>query len=251
MKKISVFFGLVYFLLCIVSCGLETYIYLYPVEIITSTEVTRGEVFLPTQYPPSDEYFRNYTIYYRIYLTDFYEPTFVDGSQRRNVNTFLDDHFNTLSRYTVSESLMTTAITKAFSDLNYHILSAADPVTQEEIPLYRILNSPSPGTVPVRFDFTAFHIPYFTEPSGNSYLLFRSRSSEPAPNRLFNYSESLATSPITSNSNADVQPKTGSGSTRYAYVSMYILASGIDNGYSQIFSRPSHIGIFLLPWQNP
>jgi hypothetical protein len=47
--------------------------------------------------------------------------------------------------------------------------------------------------------------------------------------------------------NADVADQSGISGPRYTYVSMYILAYGMDNNFSSVYSTPTHIGIFLLP----
>ena len=227
------------------SCGLETYVYLNPVEIVNVSGVTNAIITLPTGQDPS---FRNYTIYYRIYLTDIFLPTFSGTSaERNNVNTQLASHFATLERYTSSDSVSPTSIDTVFSNLGYYSLFVS-PDGIRSLPLSSVLNTVSGS---ILLDFTDGNTPTLEFPAGAFYTLFRTSSITTEPDRLFAYTDSLANAPISSAINSDVQSKTGSGSTRYAYVSMYILASGINNTYAPLYSKPSHIGIFQLPRVTP
>jgi hypothetical protein len=229
------------FILLFISCGLETYVFFNPVEIINVSGVTNAIITLPSG---QDPLFRNYMIYYRIYLTDIFLGTF-SGTvmERNNVNTQLASHYATMERYTSNDNISPTAIDTVLKNLGYHALF----VTTDGIngkPLHEVLNAVS-GTI--WLDFTDAKNPSMQFPSGVYYDLFRSNSFESRPNRLFAYSDELAGSIISKEVNTDVQQRTGSGSTKYAYVSMYLLATGSDNNYAPLYSRPSHIGIFQLP----
>ena len=70
MKRTKALYSFIYlFCVLFVSCGLETYVYLEPVESVITTGDTSAFITLPPV-PPQHSLFRNYMIYYRIYLTD-------------------------------------------------------------------------------------------------------------------------------------------------------------------------------------
>ena len=77
------------------------------------------------------------------------------------------------------------------------------------------------------------------------------RSSElisPEPDMFFRNSTELSDiTKANSNINADVAVRSGIA-IPYAYVSMYIVAIGLNPvGFTQIYSKPTHISIFRLP----
>ncbi|MDR0474985.1 MAG: hypothetical protein LBH43_15090 [Treponema sp.] len=234
MKRAEAFIFL-NFILLFSSCGLETYDFLYPVENIKVKDVTAATITLPSGQTAN---FQNYMIYYRIYLTDNRSGTLDTSFQRNMVNTQLDSDYATLERYTSNDNVSPMAIDTVLKNLGYYALFVNGK------PLIEVLYAAS-GTI--ELDFTVKN-PYMQFPPGVIYDLFRSNSFESLPDRLFIFSLELADeSTISKEVNADVQKKTGTGSTVAAYVSMYILAVGSDDNYSPIYSRPSHIGIFELP----
>ena len=237
MKKTKAFFGLI-FVLLLGSCGLETYVYLNPVEIITINGVIGASVTLPSSQQPQ---FRNYMIYYRIYLANRSESTFATELQINNVNTVLYQHYKSLARYTSNDNVSSTAIGTVFGNLGYYSLFVSPDGTNGK-PLGDVLNAPTGGTI--WLDFTDSKIPSLEFPLGVLYELFRADKFENQSSRLFTYNDDLANSNTT---NSDVQGKTGDDPVIGAYVSMYIVAFGIDENFSPVYSRPTHIGIFQLP----
>jgi hypothetical protein len=257
------------------SCGLEDYIFLEPVDIAYATGTNSAIIVLsPTNSAsPNDEYFRFYTIYYRIYISDRDLSGIVSG-QMFDVNPALASHYNTLAPYTTNDNVSPNAIGSVFSSLRYHPLYLSLNKTAP-IDLYQILGRQSyTGTAPpvpapwpptpqpwnISLDFTDsaegpfMTLSYDTLSSRRLYLFRSSGFTSSPPDRLFfntTGSGSITDATIISNTvNADVEPKSGLSdaiTTRYTYVSMYILAAGIDQNYTQIFSRPKHIGIFRLP----
>ena len=254
------FFALVIaFNLFYVSCGLESFVFLEPIELVSVTGVNRADVSLPSQPSPADDYFRSYVIYYRIYLTDTYVPNFTSDPQRSMVNTYLAQHYSTLERYTTPNNSSASGIDGIFRSLNYYPLYVSDSgIIKASSDILRppsYGNSSPPPFPPdniVQLDFTDYQIPVLILYPYNAALtvslpLNRAHNFTSTPDRLFNYTNDLATSSISPDENADVQQKTGTGVTLTAYVSMYIIATGIDTNYSPIYSRPTHIGIFNLP----
>jgi len=232
------FIAFLIYVLCI-SCGLETYVYLNPVEIVSVTEVTRAEIVLPSQ---SAAEFRNYTIFYRIYLSSFLVSASVE-SQLSDINTTLASHYRTLAPYTIDDNVSPASIDSVFRNLRYYYISLNDNLNNEK-QLYKVLNSPSWGTI--KLDFSSRdRPPFLTDTNGSDeYDLLRANSFTSQPDRLFIYTTELESS-ISDTVNIDVQMNPNGQS--YAYVSMYILATGINENYSPLYSRPKHIGIFRLP----
>jgi hypothetical protein len=242
------------------SCGLEDYIYLEPVDIAYATGVTNATIVLPNN--SSNSYFRFYTIFYRIYIGDQSPLSMMTSSDRNLFNPTLASHYNTLEPYTTNDNVSPNAIGTVFSSLRYYPLYfSLDKLN--EIALYQILGTqnygaispPSAGdTISLSFtDSTKGPFMTLSNAPGNEFYLFRSRDFTPHPDRLFfntTGSSSITDASIITNSvNADVEPKSNiiEANPKTTYVSMYILATGIDQNYTQIFSRPKHIGIFRLP----
>ena len=246
MKRTSLFYSL-FFALLLVSCGLENEVYLEPVEIVSSISLNSAEIVLPANPAPE---FRYYGIYYRIYLSDYPSTSVTVDSERNLINAALGTHYRTLDRYTTDDFISPSALDMVFRDLKYYSVFLKDPSGTERA-LSEVLYSPAAGVI--RLDFTAYKNSTLIDTMGVSYELLRARSNSFAsfpPDRLLVYSNVLSDGSIITNEiNADLQKKSsGAGETgQYTYISLYILAAGIDNNYSPIFSRPKHIGIFMLP----
>ncbi|MDR0600697.1 MAG: hypothetical protein LBG84_11595 [Treponema sp.] len=238
------------FLLCLVapffSCGVEDYVYLNPVETAYSVGVTRATITLPSGQPSE---FRYYTIFYRIYISDILSNSITSDAERRNINPSLATHYNTLDPYTANDSNPPNNLVSIFNSLRYYSLYVSqDKIT--EIPLYDQLNSASGGAVYLDFTDTS-DAPFMTinNPNGTRFYLFRAPGFTSLPDRLF-YNTSgpgSLSEPITSDTNADVEQKSGvTPSPQYTYVSLYIAATGTDNNFAPLYSRPKHIGILRL-----
>jgi len=242
------------FVLSLVSCGLETEAFLEPVEIVSSDK-DRAEIVLPDQTSiPSPDLFRNYAIYYRIYLSDIPPPaqTINLPSQRQQINPSLEAHYNVLNRYTTTDNVSPSAIDLEFRTLKYYSIFLRDVSSGAEKDLSAVLNSSLPPGTIIRLAFPTTQNSTLTDTFFNNvYDLLRANSftSEPL-NRLFVYSNNLANgNNVTNDQNTDIQKKTTGNENDiapYAYVSMYILATGIDYNYSPLYSRIKHIGIFEL-----
>lgn len=240
------------------SCGIEEYVYLDPIETAYSTGVNQGRIVIPSGSPSS--YFRYYTIFYRIYISDVPFTAITSDTQRRDLNPVLASHYNTIDPYTVNETISPSTIGSVFNNCRYHPLYVGLN-TSNEIAMHELLNIGGYGAIPavtsgappvpheINLDFTNSTAgPFFTlnyDTASNPFFLFRSAGGfTPLPDRLFFFSSDMVTT-VNNDVNADVELKTGS-SPLYAYVSVYILATGIDDNYTLIYSRPKHVGIFRL-----
>ena len=215
-------------LICVllVSCGLESYVYLNPAEVRSYT-IFSAEITLPQQ--AADE-FRNYIIYYRIYLSSLQLES-SPQVQYNDINTMLFNDYRMLLRYEDDDNMAPASIDRVFKERKYYSLN---PVN--------ILNSKAGGIVQLDFttDSTSPLMLYYPLPSSvlnGPFELLRYDVS--LTDRTFNNTKVLE------NIAADIQD---SDTTRvFAYVSMYILAFGVDSNYSPLYSRPKHIGVFRLP----
>jgi len=232
------------------SCGLETYVYLNPVESITIRGMNSVSIILPKEQPAN--YFRYYTIYYRIYISDVNLTSITNDTQRRQINPNLANHYNVLDPYTTSDNVSPNALESVFERLKYHFLYIDAAGTARSI--NTVLDITVLGfavfNAMVELDFTV-NPPVMTVNSGTPFVLNRASTNfTPRPDRLFvnttgtgNLSDSSIISDVV---NADVE-RIEAGSGLFTYVSMYIFAVGIDENYSPLYSKPKHIGIFRLP----
>ena len=243
--KITNSFYILIFTLLVASCGLEIEVFLEPVQIVSSTSINSVEIILPANPAPE---FRFYDIYYRIYLSDYPLTSVTVDSERNLINASLGSHYNTLDRYTIDDNISPGTLAMVFDNLKYYSISLRGAAGNERA-LSTVLFSPAAGII--RLDFTAYKNSTLVDTSGISYDILRAVNFTSLPaDRLLVYSNELGNGGYISNViNADIQNKSsGVGETgQYAYISMYILASGIDNNYSRIISRPKHIGVFRLP----
>jgi hypothetical protein len=226
------------------SCGIDAPEYIYPIDVVSSTGVYYANIILPSGQTSE---FRHYSIYYRIYLSDLLLDSITE-IQRYNINSELDRHFLRLNPYTTNDNVSPATISSIFNELKFfNLFVSSDRIN--EISLNTVLS----GSGEIQLDFTNSQGPTFKKNSDPPLYLFRANNFTALPNRLFvfsNQANELADENIISNDvNTDIQRKTDGSVLRasYAYVSLYIIATGIDSNYSPIYSRPTHIGIFRLP----
>ncbi|MDR1390484.1 MAG: hypothetical protein LBJ31_10975 [Treponema sp.] len=230
------------------ACGIENYIYLEPVTSASTSAGTTASFSTPGQSSPN---FRYYTIFYRIYLSATNETAPAPVNYNA-INPVLASHYNTLYPYTYADNSTPSSLGTVFANLNYYSLAVNNGS------LYNLLNSASSFSVQLRFDEPSGTVdtksPYLTINSGSTrYRLFRNESASDdfSSNPVYRYFYGANTpyslyAPLpTANTNRDVQ--TAAGTLAYSYVSFYVVAQGIDDNYSPVYSRPTHIGVLRLP----
>jgi hypothetical protein len=231
------------FVLC-VSCGLETYVYLYPAEIVYNPGTNTATIWLPSQSAPE---FSNYVIYYRIYLSNSNVFPVAEG-QLGGINTALNSHYSTLYPYTTNDTVSSVSLDSVFSRAGYYSLDVEGSTR-----LSSLLTNNSTGTVMLNFapstDNPPYPYPRVTIDSGTPLNLRRNSSAGLQPNEALDqlFFSNFAGVSTTNNANSDIEPRTGAEPTLNAYVSLYVLAAGIDSNYSPVYSRPTHAGLFILP----
>jgi hypothetical protein len=241
-------------ILCIVmalftSCGIEDYLYLYPVpqSNVTVELNSKATVRLPSSGNYDSVSNFHFTLFYRIYISG----TPLDSiavSDYNILNPSLASDYNVLLPYTDTSSTSTTnisAVGTVFRNRNYYALEL------EAANIDNALGSGAGGeTLTLDFLQTPGRSPVM-EIAGRYYTLFRSNGNgnfEPEPDRYFRASDDLTDSAkAISLVNADVVPASGTPVEKYAYAAFYIAASGMDGNFSPIYSAPTFVGVLRLP----
>ncbi|MDR0719495.1 MAG: hypothetical protein LBF78_07655 [Treponema sp.] len=249
------------------ACGIEDYPYIEPInESRISTESNyRATINMPGSMSSGN--FTNYVIYYRIYVSNTTPELFPNADTKNKIGvinpTMLTD-YAAIEPYTNIDSVSTSTNT-LFTNRKFYTMALAGSQTMENV----LDNSVFGQTLTFDFSQTGgVDIPTLTIGSGppvintNSFYLQRSNSNftkvpsitaSPitVPFFPFQNSEELSKKEnLTTDINLDVANKSDiiEGDPHYTYVLMYIAAVGLNTqSYTQIYSIPTLIGIFLLP----
>jgi hypothetical protein len=244
-KKLILFFGVCFaagvFLL---TCGIEEYYYLPQVpEINIKPEFnTAATIRLPSL--NSYYYALNYSIFYRIYISGQLTSGEINTpSLRSSISSNLSNDFDVI--YPNTDPISTSAGTPAntlFKNRNYFELELEGVDIKNLLPV-------NGGSINVQFPNIQGGYPVLSFNDGTEILLKRSTDLiSPEPDRYFRNTSKLSDpEKAISNVNADVAGRSGL-SQRYAYVSMYIVAVGLNPvAFTPIYSKPTHISVFKLP----
>ncbi|GEM_PF-2257193 len=198
---LCIILGVVFF-----SCGIEEYIYLFPVSNVSVNGVSSITITTPDQSSVAS-YFDRYLIFYRIYLSDK-NLSSVSSSDLSSINTAMASHYSYFSTYTLTAnySVVSYNMSDIFNQKGFYELS----VTDSSVNLT--------SDTPVTFTLTL-----------NSGLRYKSRS--------------FSKSDINKNGNDDEDVE---GTGQYAYVMFYIIAFGTDTGGSAIYSNPTWLGVLKI-----
>jgi hypothetical protein len=250
MRSYSLFCGLlVFFLEGFSSCGIEDYAFLFPVSGRVEVELNSKATIILSMAEVTD-YFTHFTVYYRIYISAVPLSGSIGQGDLSTLNPTLDSDYRTFLPYTSNtDTTISTSIGNLFRNRNYQAL------TVEGADIEALLSPNSrnktlaldfiqiPGTIPVLIiDNTSYKL---RRSSGDGLF-------NPVPqDRYFLNSLELNTNAnATSSINADVVALSGTAAAvRYTYVSLYIVATGIDPNFSPIYSAPTFIAILRLPDQ--
>jgi len=249
----AITFGLCFFsVLCLLSCGLEDFLYLDYIPDGTINDVTSARIQLPSGSAEGySSYFLNFAIFYRIYISGQPESGEINTSTLRSqINSALNSDFQ--SFYYLTDKTSTSAnpsnLETTFNNRKYFKL------TLEEDNINKVLGSGSLGkTLDIQFSPVNGERPVLML-NGVTYTLRRAVSGpslefKPVPDDryFFNHPDLNNSANVTNEINADVAaPNSNTPLTpRYTYVSMYIFAIGRDY-ISTIYSQPTHIGVFRL-----
>jgi len=206
------------------SCGIEEYIYLYPVNTPTNTEIDNNIQFtLPASQPSS--VFTGYRIYYRIYLSENVTRT-----------PTIETDWNLIS---TANSTPATLSNLLENTLSYKQVSFYEKDT--EIRAYP-LTADSTGWKYI-IDFNISVEPYYValirynsydDVNGNYFQLCR--ESDAQTKMLFEYFDNL--------NGPDINSSSISYNT--AYAQFIIVATGFNSG-TIIMSEATRLGVLALP----
>lgn len=205
LNYLFIILGVVFF-----SCGIEEYIYLFPVSNVSVNGVSSITITTPDQSSVAS-YFDRYLIFYRIYLSDK-NLSSVSSSDLSSINTAMASHYSYFSIYTstANYSVVSYNMSDIFNQKGFYELS----VTDSSVTLT--------SDTPVTFTLTL-----------NSGLRYKSRS--------------FSKSDINKNGNDDEDVEGDANTTgQYAYVMFYIIAFGTDTGGSAIYSNPTWLGVLKI-----
>jgi hypothetical protein len=234
------------------TCGIDDYIYLYPVQEgnINVRLTEEATIILPSASLDEVQYFTNFTIFYRIYISDLPVNSTITANMMQTINTTLYNDYNAIYPSTSNNSSSTSVNTNVgslFSNRRYYEL-ALDGSTIESF----LDDSAQGQTLTIAFPAQINVSPSINITGGGTYSLQRSNGNNtfnPQPNLNFiNTDELNRTDNAIPTVNADVVDKPGISGPRIAYVSMYIVKMGRDsNTLATIYSAPTFIGILKLP----
>jgi len=232
------------------SCGIEDIPFIDPIPQgnITQAMNNRAFVRIPADSPGAT--FTNFAVFYRIYVSDTLQASTTSTSVYSAINSTLASDYNSFSGYIDSTTQVNVDMERVFQNRRYRylVLEDTNPINK----INTVLSESSFGQSLV-FDFSSSKRPTMTL-ENNTYTLWRSDGGglfSPRPDRYFlNSNELSSPDNINDQINADVVNKTGipDGGMRYTYVAMFIVAVGFNpSTYSNIYSTPSLIHVFLLP----
>ena len=225
-KYLYLFIYFVLFLLLFTSCGIEEYIYLYPVNTPTNTEIDNYIKFnLPVSQPNS--VFTGYRIYYRIYLSD-------NNASTRNI--LIDSDWNKISQANLTPALISNILenTLSYKQLSFY----KDNTETRAYPL----TTDSTG-LKYKIDFNISSVPNYvvlinydsSDDTKENYFQI-CRNSDSQTKLLFEY-------PVTSSEVDDISKQTDDNE---AYVQFVIVATGFNSG-TIIMSEVTRLGVLILP----
>jgi hypothetical protein len=230
------------------SCGIEDIPFIDPIPQgnITQAMNNRAIVRIPVDSPGTT--FTNFAVFYRIYVSDTLQASTTSISSYSAINSTLASDYNYFSGYIDNTTQVNVDMDRIFQNRGYKYLVLEDPANN----INAVLSESSLGQSLV-FDFSSSMRPTMTL-GNNTHVLWRSDGGglfSPRPDRYFVNSNELS-SPYNINDqiNADVVNKTDipEGGMRYTYAAMFIAAVGFNpSTYSNIYSTPSLIHVFLLP----
>jgi hypothetical protein len=239
--------GLFVFLLFFLSCGIDEYVYLEPVPM-GSVRSRQGnpdiiDITLPNSFIQSPEFFRNYSIFYKIYLSNYPPAGSISIDDYDDINPTLNSDYIAIEPYTnvtpSDTSISPQSVERVFSSRDYKKIA----VEGENIDTL-LDNTTDNKILALDFSDTAnIDNPVLTLDGGDSYILRRAIESFASSN-TFNNNEILLSSAIPDD-NDDAAMNIENATE--CYVMLYIVKEGIDINFSRIYSFPTSIGLFRLP----
>ena len=228
------------------TCGIEDYPMIYPIPQSLITQELSSRAIFRVPGDNSGPPFTHFAIFYRIYASDQLITSTIKDTYSV-INPTLASDYNAILPYIDSDTLVNAnmdSIIRIGRHYYYLGLLGAD--------IDNVLSSSILGST-LEFDFNSGKYPTMTIVGGTSYRLQRTDGSglfSPRPPfdlGFVNSSDLLDEEYLNDRINADVANK-GNSTNRYAYAAFFIAAVGLDTTtWSNIYSTPSLIHVFLLP----
>ena len=216
------------------SCGIENYIYLAPVTSISRT-IDTISVTLPNGDQP-DVFFSGYSIYYKIYKSSRNLTTVISTADFSSINKTMASDYAKIAPYLSTDALSAINMDAFFTSSSYGLTFFKLQTQTESENIDNLLNG-SNSSFAIKTDDTSGLV---IEISSTKYTLVRSVSNSQTPNK-FIYSDNLSGDDV-------IVSEEGPPTT--AYVLFFIVAYGVDEYGSPIFSRPAMLGVLQLPQNN-
>jgi len=237
-------------LFCLLSCGLEEYLFIDYIPDSYKNDYTSAIISLPSRSTEGySNIFSHFEIFYRIYISAAPPGGLINTSTlMSNVNSALNSDYQGLYYLTNKTGTASNPsnLETTFSSRKYFKL------TLENNNIDNVLGSGSlGGKLEISFETTSGVKPVLNL-NGIPYTIFRANSGPglnftPSPNRYFlNHPYLYDPNNVSKLINEDVAAPNANTIPRYTYVSMYIFAIGRDY-ITTIYSQPTHINIFCLP----
>lgn len=212
--------------LALCGCGIDTFVYLYPVTQLLNSPSTTDPSYNYFQFKTSDSdnydaygsdgYFKGFEVYYRIYNST--------STRSSDVSAI----------YTYNENNPTTALTKLVGTYYYHRMVHSGRLTS--IPL--IPGDSSNRTVSIRLFDQNNYVAYFSLDGSTN-----GSGSIGIPERTHNSGTTFETFVFKNidTSDDDVSYTSSSGTTTW-YVQAYAVAYGYDESYKPYYSEVFSLG---------
>ena len=252
-KRFVAFCTTLCLLWCLVSCGLEEFLYIdYIPEVNVDIGTNDVTIRLPSSGTMGYNYFDNFIIFYRIYMSGINPVGKVETSQQRtDINPALNSDYSSIYPSTdqTSTTVNTSNLANSFFSRRYYLLTLED----EEI--NSVLGGGALGReLKITFSSIAGEQPVLSLDGTTPYILQRAFegpgitfSPKPDHRYFLNHPDIYNSANATIEINADVANRAETSQPNlYTYVSMYIAATG-RSYLTTIYSQPSFIGIFKLP----
>jgi hypothetical protein len=238
--------------ICLCTCGIEDYIYLSQIPEANITWPNDREVELKLPVMPGS-YFSNYTIYYRIYLSSQLVAGKISSASFSTINSTLFSDYSSFEQYTQPDSTISvTNIASQFQGRSYFPLTASTIYSGNDSINDDMLSN-SGQNLFIDFSqnlYPGFDAPVLVRGAMVKYMLRSNNNGTfviiPTGDPRFLASTELRETTPSSTVNSDIVRASTAGTPAYAYVALYILAAGIDDDLSPIYSRPTFIGVFKL-----
>lgn len=229
---------------CLISCGIDDYIYLKPV---TNTDWRSSNQIITFTIPTSqtEGYFREYVIYYRLYPSDISKiPQSFLVSDFSSINGAMYSDYTSIYPFSIEDDKAPVNLqylietTLGFKELGFGtaVTTKSALSTVSAIDGTPLTESSSGKTVTIDFNLLSLGTAHPCLIIDNQkYRLLRFDATSTIPSRDFL-------------NNAAASGTDFEGSAKqFTYALFYIVAKGIDDSFSTLLSRATFLGALQLP----